>query len=325
MKTIGNVWVGLVALVAVLVSQPTIAQDAFPSKPVRMVIGFPAGGAQDVILRTISGKLGEELGVPIVVDNRAGANGNIAAAHVAKSPADGYTLLFNTSSVALTPYLYADPGYDLFKDFAPVILTANIPVMLVVHPDVPATNVQEFVAWLKANPSKVNYGSGGQGNITHLSAVRFLQAVGAVATHVPYRGEPPAMNDLIAGRIEFFFGVANNMIPHVRSGKIRALAVASLRRLEALPEVPTLAETVAPGFEIGAWSGVLAPAATPRAAVTRMNGAIEKVLQDPELRARITASSAEVKGSTPEQYEAFLKAELDRWGSVIRAAGLKPE
>jgi len=325
MKVFIKVCSALMALAMMAVAQQGAAQTTFPNKPIRIVIGFPAGGAQDVILRTISGKLSENLGVPIVVDNRAGANGNIAAAHVAKSPADGYTLLFNTSSVALTPYLYADPGYDLLKDFAPVVLTANIPVMLVVHPEVPAANVQAFVALLKAKPGKINYGSGGQGNITHLSAVRFLQAIGAEATHVPYKGEPPAMNDLIAGRIQFFFGVANNMIPHVQTGKIRALAVASLKRIAAMPDVPTLNETVAPGLEVGAWSGVLAPVATPPDILARLNAALNKTLEDPELRAKITATSAEVKGSTPAEYATFLNAELERWGSVIRAAGLKPE
>lgn len=303
----------------------SLAQDNFPNRPIRIVIGFAAGGGTDSVLRAIAGKLSENLGVPVLVDNRPGANGNIAGQAVAQSPADGYTLLYNTSSLVLSPHLYAKLNYDFARDLTPVALTANIPLVLVTHPAVPVTTVQEFVAYLKANPGKINYASASKGNVTHLATVQLLQAVGAQATHVPYKAEAPAVTDILGGQVEFYFGTANAMIPQIKAKKLRGLAVSSRTRNEAISDVPTLAETILPGVEIGAWSGVMAPAKTPHSIVVKLNVELNKALQDPALRAKIIGTGAEVRGSTVEEYGAFLKSEFERWGQAVKAAGLKPE
>lgn len=301
------------------------AQDAWPSRPIRFVIGFAAGGGTDAVLRALAGKLGETLGVPVIVDNRPGANGNIANDLVAKAPADGYTFVYNTSSMVLSPHLYAKLSYDLNTDLTPVALTANIPLILVVPPSLPVATAGELVAWIRANPGRANYASAGTGNVTHLVGVQFLQAIGAQANHVPYKSEAPALTDLVGGQVSYYFGTANALIPLVNDKRLRALAVTSLKRIEALPDVPTLAETVMPGVEFGAWSGVMAPAATSPAIVAKLNAALNKALEDPELRARIVATGAEVRGSTIAAYGDFIRRELDRWGATVRAAGLKPE
>jgi tripartite-type tricarboxylate transporter receptor subunit TctC len=313
------------AAAAVSVAQSTTGQDQWPSKPIHIVIGFAAGGGTDAVLRSIANKLRDTLGVSVVVDNKPGANGNIAGSIVAKSSADGYTLLYNTSSMVLSPFLYTKLGYDLRTDLTPVALTANIPLILVTHPSVPVSTVQELVAWIKTRPGRVNYASAGTGNITHLTGVQFLEAVRAQATHVPYKSEAPALTDIMSGQVDYYFGTANALIPLIKDKRLRPIAVTSLKRIASLPEVPTLAETVMPGVELGAWSGVMAPAGTSPGLVAKLNAAITKSLEDPDLRARIEATGAEVRSSSPEQYAAFIKAESERWGGAVKAAGLKPE
>jgi len=315
----------LFAALALSIAQTSFAQDNYPNRPIRIVIGFGAGGGTDSVLRSIARKLSDNLGVPVLVDNKPGANGNIAGEAVSKAPADGYTLLYNTSSLVLSPHLYAKLNYDFARDLTPVALTANIPLVLVTHPSVPVTTVQEFVAYLKANPGKVNYASASTGNVTHLATVRMLQGVGADAIHVPYKAESSVMPDILGGQVQFYLGTANAMIPQVKQNKVRGLAVSSLKRMEAISDLPTLAETILPGVEFGAWSGVMAPAKTPQAIVAKLNAELNKVLQDPELRAKIIATGAEVRGSSVEEYAAFLKSELGRWGQAVKAAGLKPE
>lgn len=320
-----RIWITVLAAAVLAIVHPAVAQDSFPSKPIRIVIGFPAGGGNDVILRKVAEKISPILGVPVVVDNRAGANGNIAGDIVAKASTDGYTLLWNTSSMVLSPWVYANLTYDYVKDLIPVVLTANIPLVLTVPTSTPASNLKEFVAYLKANPGKTNYASTSSGNITHLTTVRFLDAIGAEATHVPYRGDAPVLADLLGGRVQFYFGTANTMVPQIKAGKLKGLAVTGANRLAALPDLPTLVESVAPGVEVGAWSGVMAPARTPQAVIAKLNRAFSTALKDPDLRAQIAATGAEVLGSTPEQYGAFLKSEREHWGAAVRNAGLKPE
>jgi len=325
MNIFSRVGASLFAVLALSAAQASLAQDNYPNQPIRIVIGFGAGGGTDAVLRSIAGKLAENLGVPVVVDNKPGANGNLAGDAVSKSSADGYTLLYNTSSLVLSPHLYTQLSYDFARDLTPVALTANIPLALVTHPSVPVTTVQEFVACLKANPNKVNYASAGNGNVTHLAAVQLLQSVGAQATHVPYKSEGNALPDLLGGQVQFYLGTVNAMIPQIKQKNLRGLAVTSLTRIEAISDVPTLAETILPGTEFGAWSGVMAPTKTPRAIVAKLNTALNKALQDPELRAKIIGTGAEVRGSTVEQYDAFLKSEFKRWGQAVKAAGLKME
>ncbi|NBQ89306.1 MAG: tripartite tricarboxylate transporter substrate binding protein, partial [Betaproteobacteria bacterium] len=241
-------WLGAAAAVSTLgslalCSPAAHAQASYPDKPIRMVIAFPPGGPTDLVARVLAQKLAEQMGQSVVVDNKPGANGNIAAELVAKAPADGYTLFYNTSAVALSPALYKKLGYDVRADFAPVALTAVIPLVLAVHPSVPANSVAEFIAHLKANPGKLSYGSAGNGNITHLGAYLMLQSQGLTAVHVPYKGSAPALTDAVAGQTQFLTDTINSALPFIREKRLRALAVTSLQRSPVLPEVPTLNES----------------------------------------------------------------------------------
>jgi tripartite-type tricarboxylate transporter receptor subunit TctC len=325
MQTLLKFATRLLAVAALFAAPAAHAQDAYPSKPIRIVIGFAAGGGTDSVLRAIATRLGARLGVNVIVENKPGANGNLAGETVAKAPADGYTLLYNTSSMVLSPHIYAKLNYDYTRELMPVALTANIPLLLATHPSTPVSTVQELVAWLKASPGKANYASAGTGNVTHLATVQLLQSVGAQANHVPYKAEAPALTDLVGGQVDFYLGTANALIPLVSQKRVRGLAVSSLKRIDAVPELPTLAETVLPGIEFGAWSGVMAPAGTPGTIVARLNAELNAVLQEPELRARIIATGAEVRGSTVEQYASFIRSEYERWGQAVKAVGLKPE
>ena len=297
---------------------PASAQDTYPSKPIRLVLGFAAGGGTDVIARTLAQKMGEILGQTVILENKPGANGNIAADMVVKSDADGYTLLYNTSSIVLSPSLYSSLNYDVLKDFSPVSLTANIPIILVVSPKLGMTNVQAFVSALKARPGQINYASAGNGNITHLSALLFLQAVGASATHIPYKSESPAVTDVMGGQVDFYLGTAAGVIPMVRDNRLNGLAVSTLARMEAVPGIPTMSESVAPGLELGAWSGIIAPAGTKPEIIDKLNATIKLAMQDKVLLQKFEAQGAQPKYSTPSQYEAFIKSELVRWTEIIK-------
>ena len=295
------------------------AQDSYPSKPIRLVLGFAAGGGTDVIARALAQKMGEDLGQAVVVDNKSGANGNIAADLVAKAPADGYTLLYNTSSIVISPALYPKLTYDLGKDLTPVSITANLPIVLATASKLNVNTAQEFVAKLRANPGKLNYASAGNGNITHLSALMFLQATGTTATHVPYRSEAPAIADLAGGQVDFYLGTAAGVIPMIKDGRIKGLASATLKRMSIMPQLPTMNESVAKDLELGAWSGIMAPAGTPPEVVKRLGLAIERALAAPDLQERFTAQGAEPRHGTAAQYGEFIQAELKRWTQVIRA------
>ena len=322
---------GLCAAGATLAQSPVTAASAsasagtYPDHSIRIVIGFAAGGGTDAVLRSIASKLSESLGVSVFVDNKPGANGNIANDIVAKAPADGYTLLYNTSSMVLSPHLYAKLTYNFETELTPIALTANIPLALVVPLTVPVSNMAEFIAYLKQNPDKVNYASAGNGNVTHLATIQMLMSTGTQAIHVPYRSEAPALTDVMGGQVQFYLGTANALSPLIRQGRVRPLAVGSLKRMEQLPDVPTISETILPGVEFGAWSGFMAPAKTPPEIIAKLNVEINKALADPTLRAKIISTGAEVRGSTVEQYAKFLKSESKRWGEAVKAADLKPE
>ncbi|RCW74387.1 tripartite tricarboxylate transporter substrate binding protein [Pseudorhodoferax soli] len=301
------------------------AQAAYPAKPITMVVPFPPGGPTDLVARVLAQKLSEQMGQPIVVDNRGGANGNIGAVAVAKAAADGYTLLYNTSSITLSPSLYKSLPYDAQRDLAPVALTAVVPLALVVHPSVPANTVAEFVAYAKANPDKLSYGSAGNGNVTHLAAYQFARTQGIVATHVPYKGSAPADVDLVAGQIQFMTDTINSVMPFVKDKRIKLLAVTTAKRMSLFPQVPTLAETVMPGFDAGAWQGLMVPAGTPAAVVQRLNAEVAKALKSADVRDRLALQGAEPLGSSPEEYGAYLRKETERWAGVVKATGVTLE
>ncbi len=297
--------------------------DGFPSRPIRIVVPFPPGGATDIIARVIAQKLTEQMGLPIIVENKAGANGNIAAEFVAKAQPDGYTLLYNTSSIALSPALYKKLGYYVRTDFAPVILTSAVPLLLSVNPSVPANNVKEFIDLLRAKPNALSYGSAGIGNITHLGSFLFLQSQGLVATHVPYKGSGPSVVATIAGEVQFNMEPLTVGLSSAKDKRIRPLVVTNLKRSAILPDVPTLNETVMPGFEVATWQGILAPARTPPEIVNRLNAEVTKALASPDVREKLQAQGADLLGSTPEQYAAYLKAEVERWSKVVKSSGVQ--
>ncbi len=313
-----RVLLALAGLTALSSVQP---QATYPDKPIRLVLPFPPGGPTDLVARVLAQKIGEQMGQPVLVENKPGANGNIAADMVAKAPADGYTVLYNTSSIALSATLYKKLNYDVRTDFAPIALTAVIPLVLAVHPSLPVYNVQEFLNYVKANPGKLTYGSAGNGNITHLGAYLLLHSRGLQATHAPYKGSAPALTDLVGGQTQFMTDTINSALPFIRDNRLRALAVTSLKRTSVLPEAPTLNETVMPKFEVGAWQGMLVPAKTPSDIVKRLNAEVMKALNSPEVKAKLAVQGAEPLGSTPEAYGQYIQSEIARWGQVVKLTG----
>jgi tripartite-type tricarboxylate transporter receptor subunit TctC len=310
---------------ALLACGSAFAADAWPSKTITMIVPFPPGGPTDLVARVLAQKVGEQLGQTIVVDNKAGANGNIGNQVAARAPADGYTILYNTSSITLSPALYKRLSYNVEKDLAPVALTANVPLALVVNPEVPANNVKEFIAYAKAHPGKLSYGSAGNGNVTHLGAFQFAQANGINAVHVPFKGSAPADVALVAGEIQFLTDTINSVMPFIKEKRLKLLAVTSAKRMSLFPDVPTLAESGMPNFEVGAWQGVMVPAGTPKPVIDRLNAEINKALKTPELKAKLAAQGAEPLGSTPAEYAAYLKKEIVRWAAVVKASGVTIE
>ena len=264
---------------------PAFAQADYPAKPITMVVPFPPGGPTDIVARLIAQKLTEQMGQNVVIDNNGGANGNIGAMAVARAAADGYTILYNTSSITLSPALYKNLSYNVEKDFAPVVLTAVVPLALVVHPGVPVNSVKEFIAYAKANPGKLTYGSSGNGNVTHLGAFQFAQANGIDAVHAPFKGSAPAELALAAGDVQFLTDTVNSVLGFVKDKRMKMLAVTTAKRMSLFPDVPTLAESGMAGFEVGAWQGIMVPVATPRPIVDRLNAEVMKALQNPEVRA----------------------------------------
>jgi tripartite-type tricarboxylate transporter receptor subunit TctC len=300
------------------------AQD-YPSQPVRMIVTSSTGSTVDTIGRLLVQRLSAQLKGNFFAENRTGANGLIGVEFVVKSKPDGYNLLFNTPSVVLAPAFGEKLSYDVFKDLMPVALVGSSPLVLFVNPAVPANNVAEFIAHLKANPDKLNYGSSGTGNITHLGSLLFLQANGLSAVHVPYKGGAPAILDVVGGRIQFAMQSQTPLVPLAKDKRIKPLGIAGVARSPLLPDVPTMNEAGMPGFEIGTWVGVMAAAKTPAAIVNKLNAEIAKAMKDPAMTARLTQEGAEPLSATPEEYDAYLKREYERWSRVIKTAGVKPE
>ena len=299
------------------------AQAAWPERPITMVVPFPPGGPTDLVARVLAKQLTDQLGQTVVVENKGGANGNIGMQYAAAAKPDGYTVLYNTSSIALSPNLYRSLAFDPVKDFAPVSSTAVIPLVLLVHPSVPAPDTRAFVQYAREHPGKLSYGSAGAGNVTHLGALLLMRSLQIDAVHVPYRGSAPAMTDLVGGQVQLMTNTLNDSLGFIREGKLRALAVTSGTRSEQLPEVPTVAETVVPGFEMGAWQGVVVPAGTPAPIIDKLNTEIRRALQSPEMTKQLKAQGAQALGSTPQEYATYIKSEIARWGEVVKEANVK--
>jgi tripartite-type tricarboxylate transporter receptor subunit TctC len=309
----------LLALVAALPSAQT-----YPTKPIRLVVPFPPGGATDILARDVAQRLTDAWGQSVIVDNRPGAGGNIGSELVAKSPPDGYTLEMGTVGThAINASLYAKMPYDNVKDFVPVILVAGVPNVLVVNPSVPVNSVAELIAYAKANPGKLNFASSGNGTSIHLSGELFKVMAGVQMTHVPYKGSAPALQDLLGGQVQLMFDNLPPSLPQIKAGKLRALAVTSSTRALALPDVPTLAESGLPGFEASSWFGVLAPAGTPPAIVTKLNTEIANWLSTPAAREKLTKQGANPAGGTPEDFAKHIAAETAKWAKVVKESGAR--
>jgi len=297
----------------------------YPVRPIRLVVPFTPGGSSDILGRAIAQRLTESLGQSVVIDNVPGAGGSLGADRVAKAAPDGYTLLMgHIGTLAVNPLIYPRLPYDPRKDFSPVAWVANVPNVLVVHPSVPARKLQELVAYLRSRPGQLNYGSGGNGSAAHLVTEYLKQQTGTFVVHVPYRGTAPAVNDLMAGQIQLLFTGAPPVMAAIRAGQLRALAVSSRKRLAALPEVPTVAESGYPGFEADQWYGVVAPAGTPADIVGRLNAQINQSLASPELQRRLQAEGAVAMPSSPEAFGRLMAQELERWRPVVRAGNIQP-
>ena len=301
------------------------AAQTFPTKPIRLIVPFPPGGGTDITARAIALKLSERWGQQVVVDNRPGANGTIGVDITAKSAPDGYTLTMISSSHAVNVSLYAKLPYDLVNDLAPVTQATAQPYSLVVNPSVPAKSVKELIALANAKPAALNYGSSGTGGLSHLSGALLASLAGINLTHIPYKGGNPAMIDVIAGQIQMLFGTLLLTSPHVKAGKLRALAVTTARRAAAAPELPTMMEAGVAGYEVAQWYGVLAPAKVPPAIIGKLNKEIARILHEPDVKPRLAADGSDAVGSTPEQFGAHIRSEVAKWAKIVKRIGLKAE
>ena len=313
----------LFVLAAIL--PPLALAQPYPSKPVRIIVNFPAGGVADIYARIIGQKVQESWGQPVVVENRTGAGGNIGAEAVAKSAPDGYTL--NMSAIgphAVNVSLFSKMPYDPVKDFAAVALVLEAEGLLVVHPSVPANSVAELIAYARANPGRLTFASAGMGTASHLAGELFKTMAKVEMTHVPYKGNVPAITDLLAGQTSLIFATMPTVLPHAKAGKVRALATIGAARSAAAPELPTVGESLG-GFEVNNWIGLFAPAGTPPEIVRRWNGEVMRIMQSPEIQARLPNEGARFTPNTPEQFSAFVKSEIAKWAPVVRASGARVE
>lgn len=311
-------------LAALFLSSPPAyaAADVYPSKPIRFVVPYPPGGASDVTARLIGQKLTAQWGQQVIVENRPGANGNIAADVVAKAAPDGYTMLMgNVGPNAISASLYPTLPYDVVKSFAPVTLTTTVPIVLLVNPALPVKTVADLVAYAKANPNKINFASAGNGSSNHLTGELFKLAAAIDIVHVPYKGDGQAITDLMGGQVSMMFTTAVAALPHVTSGKLRAIAVASPKRIAAMPDLPTIDESGFPGFSASSWGGILFPAGTPGPVVAKMHDGVVGVLAMPDIRKKLQVMGAEIVGNSPEEFASYIQAETIKWGKVVKSSG----
>lgn len=301
------------------------SEPNYPTRPIRMVLGFAAGGGTDVTLRLLAARVSQQVGVPVVVENRTGAQGVLATQTVARAAADGYTILYNTSSLITAPALMRDPGYDWRRDLVPVAGLASVPLILVTPTRLETPDIRSFVALLKRQRDGLTYASAGIGNVTHLAAALLLQGVDASAVNVPYTGDGPALSDVLRGTVDFYMATINTALPFVREGRMRGLAVTSPDRAPSAPEIPTIAETVVPGYEVESWNGLMAPAGTPDAIVQRIGSEFLRALQDPETRSRLDQMGVIPRPRDQASYRRYVEDEARKWQQVISAAGIRLE
>jgi tripartite-type tricarboxylate transporter receptor subunit TctC len=313
-----------IAVAGALATAGAMAQ-AYPTKAIRVIVPSSPGGGTDILARVIAAKLTEAWGQQVVVENRAGAGQMIGIELAAKAAPDGYSLLMAASTLAINPVMYKKVPYDALRDFAPITQAAALPNILVAHPSLPVKNVKELVALAKARPGQLVYASAGHGTSPHLSFELFLYMTGTKMIHIPYKGTGPGAVDTVAGQVQLMMPNLLTALPHVKSGRLRALGVTSAKRAVSVPDVPTIAQAGVPGYEAIQWYGFLAPAGTPREIVAKLNAEIVKILAAPETREKLSSDGAEPVGSTPEQFAAFIKSETEKWGRVVKAAGIQPE
>ena len=318
--------VGPIAALVLLALASTADAQSWPAKPIRIISPYPPAGANDLLARIIAPKLSEQLGQPVVVENRAGATGNIGAELVAKAPADGYTLLMGQAgNLTINISLMAKIPFDPVRDFSPVTMVASTPNVLVVHPSLPVRTVKDLIALAKAKPGQINYATSGIGSPGHLAAELLNKSAGIRLVHIPYKGAAPALLDVVAGNAHLYFTSAVSAQPFIPSGRLRMVAVASAKRSPSLPEVPTVAEAGFPEFDVSSWWGVVAPASTPREVVIRLQTEIHRVIALPEIRAKLAEQGLDIATNTPEQFAAYIKSETAQWAKLIREVGVKPD
>jgi tripartite-type tricarboxylate transporter receptor subunit TctC len=316
-------WCVTAAMLVVVTGAGICNAQSYPNRPLRFLVGFPPGGTSDILARTIGQKLGDAIGQQVVIENRPGAGGNIGAEAAAKSAADGYTIFMSTTSQAISVSLYSKLNYDLVRDFAPVIQAVNYTNLLVVHPSLPVKSVKELIALAKAKPGQLNYGTAGNGTPPHMTGELFKSYTGVNLQHVPYKGGAPAIADLLGGQLTIMFDNVPPLLPHVQAGKMRPLAVTSLKRISVLRDVPTLDEAGLKGFDSVAWNGVLAPAGTPKEIVARLNAEILRILGTADVRERLSSQGADPVGGTPEQFALLIRDEIRKWAKVVKDSGAK--
>jgi tripartite-type tricarboxylate transporter receptor subunit TctC len=304
-----------------LAAVPMAHAQGYPSKPVKLVVPYPPGGPTDIVARVVAQKLSEQTGQQFIVDNRPGAGGNTGAEFVARSAPDGYTLVVATTAHAINPSLFKNLGYKLTKDLTPVSLLTSGPLVIVANPELPAKNVGELIALAKARPGQLNFASSGNGQSTHLSAELFASMAGVKMTHIPYKGSAPALTDVMGGQAQLMFDTMLSAMPHVKGGKLKALAVTSARRSPAAPDIPTVAESGLPGYEAIAWNGLLAPAGTPPQVIARLNAELKKALALPEVKDKFDAQGFAATWNTPEAFGDFMNAEVLKWAQVVKVSG----
>jgi tripartite-type tricarboxylate transporter receptor subunit TctC len=316
--------VAALALTLAALSAPAAAQ--YPNKPIRIVVPFPPGGATDIVTRVVADKLTQALGQPVTVENRPGAGGTLGSDLVAKAPADGYTLLMGTTSThAVAPALYSKLAYDPLRDFTPIVNVAASPMILVVSPGLPVTSVKELIAYAKANPGKLSYASSGNGTVNHLTGEMLKGAVGADMVHVPYKGSALAFPDLFEGRVQLMFDYTISIVPQLKSGKLRPLAITSLKRSATVPDIPTMDASGLPGFESILWLGLFAPPGTPRDIATRINAEVVKLLQLPDVREKFAQQGSDPIGGSSEQFAATIRSDITKWGKIVKDSGAKAD